>query len=285
MQAARNSARSNAFIEALWYLERAFHPNADRSEAEQRSALRLQGDCYAASGRSSEAIAVYQQLASNSESEQESHLLDCLMGEQWIAQGDLGRGFACLRGALKEFGVLSEHRKSWVSTLRLWMDGLHLSPEPRQVKSPTYEPFNMTECCLNRLGTALVFLDIGLGARLVMALAQASADRGSEADRAIALLRWGAVLALGNRRTRAKSGKWIRSGRRLARASDNANAVALGQLCTFVWLFAHSRFKARCAAWTYVAHTLSLRGADASMGVRVCSMDAARTALVRLSYC
>ncbi len=212
---------------------------------EQRSALRLQGDCYAASGRSSEAIAVYQRLAKNSENEQESHLLDCLMGEQWIAKGDLGRGFACLQGALNEFGVLTKQRKSWMSTLRLWMDALHMSPSPNQTKSLTgsNEPFNMTECCLNRLGTALVFLDIGLGARLVMALAQASAHRGSEADRATAILRWGAVLALGNRRTRAKSSKWIRSGRRLARDSQNANAIALGQLCTFVWLFAHSRFK------------------------------------------
>ncbi len=244
MEAARISARSSAHIEALWFLERAFHPNADRSAIERRNALRLQADCFAASGQSSEAIESYRALANSSENKDESHLLTCLMGEQWIAQGKLREGIECLSGALMDLGVTADVGSSWFSSMRLWMEARQLSSSLSGIrKAPReYEPFSATEQCLNRFGTALVFLNIGLGGKLIMALANASAHRGSDSDRAITLLRWGALIALGNRRTRSNSFKWIRSGRRLAKISGNANALALSQMCTFVWLFAHGRF-------------------------------------------
>lgn len=244
MEAARISARNSAHIEALWFLERAFHPNADRSAVEQRNAERLQADCFAASGKSVEAIESYHTLASTSGSKDESFLLNCLMGEQWIAQGRLSDGIACLGGALKDLGVTADDGSTWFSSVRLWMEARQISvsfsDSAKMVRD--YEPFSATEQCLNRVGTALVFLDIGIGGKLIMALANASAHRGSDSDRAIALLRWGGLIALGSRRTRSKSFKWIRTGRRLAKASGNANAIALGQMCTFVWLFAHGRF-------------------------------------------
>jgi len=244
MEAARCSARHNAYFEALWFLERAFHQNADRSLSEQRNALRLQADCFAASGRSSEAIEAYQQLSNSSEDVQETHLLDCLMGEQWIAKGEISRGLESLRGALEDFGVSSETQVTWLSSMRLWMEARQLSVSHiSRAPASEQEPFTATESCLNRVSTALVFLDIGRGGRLVMALANASTSRGSDGDRAVTLLRWGALIALGNRRTRASSIKWIRAGRRLANQSANANAIALGQMCTFVWLFAHGRFQ------------------------------------------
>lgn len=244
MEAARGSVKNNACIEALWYLERAFHPSAIRSVNEQRDALRLKADCLAASGRASDAIEVYQQLATSSEDIQEKHLLDCLMGEQWIARGDLSRGLASLRGALQDAGVSAETRVTWLSSMRLWIEARHLAASHAgRVLPRKQEPFSSTERCLNRVGTALVFSDIGLGGRLVMSLANISASRGSDSDRAVTLLRWGALVALGNRRMRSSSIRWIRAGRRLAKQSGNANAIALGQMCTFVWLFAHGRFK------------------------------------------
>ncbi len=244
MEAARSSVRNNACIEALWFLERAFHPNADRSLLEQRDALRLKADCLAASGRSSEAITTYQELASSSDDIQEQHLLDCLMGEQWIARGDLNRGMNYLRGALEDLGVSADTQVTWLASMRLWMEARHLSASySGRVLPRKQDPFSSTERCLNRVGTALVFLNIGLGGRLIMALANVSASRGSDSDRAITLLRWGALIALGNRRTRTSSIRWIRAGRRLAKQSGNANAIALGQICTFIWLFAHGRFR------------------------------------------
>ena len=244
MEAARSSVRNNACIEALWFLERAFHPNADRSLLEQRDALRLKADCLAASGRASEAIEAYQALSTSSEDNQEKHLLNCLMGEQWIARGELKRGLESLRGALADLGVSSDTRVTWLSSMRLWIEARHLSvSHSGRALTRKQDPFSSTEQCLNRVGTALVFLDIGLGGRLVMSLANISASRGSDSDRAITLLRWGAMIALGNRRMRASSIRWIRAGRRLAKQSGNANAIALGQMCTFVFLFAHGRFR------------------------------------------
>ena len=241
MEAARSSARSSANIEALWFLERAFHPNADRSVVEQRNALRLQADCFAASGKSTEAIESYRILATGCEDKAEAHLLNCLMGEQWISKGNLCEGINCLSGAFGDLGVAENLGSSWFSSMRLWMEARQMSTSYRR-NDRDYEPFSATEQCLNRIGTALFFLEIGLGSSLIMALANASAHRGSDSDRAITLLRWGVLIALGSRRTRSKSAKWIRSGRRLAKISGNANAIALAQVCTFVWLFAHGRF-------------------------------------------
>ncbi|MDX1926671.1 MAG: protein kinase [Pirellulaceae bacterium] len=242
MEAARSSARSSANIEALWFLERAFHPNADRSVVEQRNALRLQADCFAASGKATEAIESYRTLATSSEDKAESHLLNCLMGEQWISKGNLSEGLRCLSGALGDLGVTEDLGSSWFSSMRLWMEARQMSTASRR-NDRDYEPFSATEQCLNRLGTALAFLDIGLGSNLTMALANASAHRGSDSDRAITMLRWGGLISLGSRRTRSQASKWIRSGRRLAKLSGNANAIALAQVCTFLWLFAHGRFR------------------------------------------
>lgn len=242
MEAARSSARSSANIEALWFLERAFHPNADRSVVEQRNALRLQADCFAASGKATEAIESYRTLATSSEDKAESHLLNCLMGEQWISKGNLSEGLRCLAGALRDLGVTEDFGSSWFSSMRLWMEARQMSTASRR-NDRDYDPFSATEQCLNRLGTALAFLDIGLGSNLTMALANASAHRGSDSDRAITMLRWGGLISLGSRRTRSQASKWIRSGRRLAKLSGNANAIALAQVCTFLWLFAHGRFR------------------------------------------
>lgn len=244
MEAARSSARSSASIEALWFLERAFHPNADRSVAEQRNALRLQADCFAASGKSTEAIDSYRTLATSCENKDESHLLNCLIGEQWIAKGKLAEGLKCLSGALEDLGVTTDIGGTWFSSMRLWMEARQMAASYSGIRrnDRDYEPFSTTEQCLNRIGTALLFLDIGLGSNLIIALANASAHRGSDSDRAITMLRWGALVALGSRRTRSSSSKWIRSGRRLAKLSGNANAIVLAQVCTFVWLFAHGRF-------------------------------------------
>lgn len=245
MEAARSSARSSANIEALWFLERAFHPNADRSVVEQRNALRLQADCFAASGKATEAIESYRTLATSSEDKDESHLLNCLMGEQWLSQGKLTEGINCLSGALKDLGVTADVGSSWFSSMRLWMEARQMAASYSGIRrnDRNYEPFSATEQCLNRIGTALVFLDIGLGSKLIIALANASAHRGSDSDRAITMLRWGVLIALGGRKTRSNSSKWIRSGRRLAKLSGNANAIALAQVCTFLWLFAHGRFR------------------------------------------
>ncbi len=64
MEGARAAAKRLSFAEALWMLERAFHPQAQRTEQETRTAQRLKADCLAGHGNSLAAAESYQELPS-----------------------------------------------------------------------------------------------------------------------------------------------------------------------------------------------------------------------------
>lgn len=239
MEAARSAVRGNAYVEALWFLEHANHPEADRSPAEQRNALRMQADCYAASGNSAAAIAVYEKLRASTTDPEEMALLDCLTGEQWIRAGKLTEALQRLGVALDELRTLPAKKKSWFAS---W----HGYPETSLLvsfkSSGSQVPFTSSEQCLNRIGTPLAFLDLELGSRLVIALAQIAAERGTNSDRALAILRWAIMASLSNKVGRRTTLRCLRLGKQLARQSGNSSALALGRTCSFLWLLMQGRF-------------------------------------------
>ncbi len=245
MEAALIAARNNAFVEALWYLERANHPEADRSEQEQRKALRFRADCSAASGNWSQAIEDYQALKQNATGAEEQVLLDCLTGEQWIRLGQLDNALERLSAALDSLSANQTKRRSWLPKFQSIPDTLVqrvLTLSPR-AEAATYEHFTASEQCLNRIGTPLAFLDLGLGAKLVTTLAQIATERGNDCDRALAILRWATLLSLAGQLNPRGTIRCLRIGRKLARASGNQTAIAFGQTCMFLWQYMQGHFQ------------------------------------------
>lgn len=244
MEAARSSARNNAFVEALWFLERAFHSDADRTDAEQLDALRLQADCYAASGDATHAIISYKNLLSSGVDSNEKSHIECLLGEQWIRAGKLKEGTLRLNHVLSSLGVTPADRNSWYSVWRLRIESRKLAfASPESIfRVSSKEPFTAAEQCLNRVASPLTFMDVTLGARLIINLAKLALHRGRDSDRALAIIRWSMLLSFGSRAMRHRALLWLRAGRRLARLSGNLNAQALGRLATFLWLLQQGRF-------------------------------------------
>ncbi|MCC6510673.1 MAG: protein kinase, partial [Pirellulaceae bacterium] len=102
MEGARAAARRLSFAEALWMLERAFHPQAQRTELEVRAAERLKADCLAGHGNALAAAEAYEGLARTATDD--LSLMQCLAGEQWIRAGRLQAGLTSLRTVLKQMG-------------------------------------------------------------------------------------------------------------------------------------------------------------------------------------
>ncbi|MGN6546337.1 MAG: hypothetical protein ACTHK7_14885, partial [Aureliella sp.] len=105
MEGARAAARRLSYGEALWMLERAFHPLAQRTESELRAAGRLRADCLAGHGSAVAAAEAYEALAGDGA--EDGTLMRCLAGEQWIRAGRLEPGLKNLRPLLEQLGVLS----------------------------------------------------------------------------------------------------------------------------------------------------------------------------------
>ena len=244
MEAARSSARHNAFVEALWFLERAFHSDADRTEAEHRDALRLQADCFAASGDATAAIAAYKHLLTQVVDPKDKSHIECLLGEQWIRAGKLMEGTRGLNHVMTELGVAASDQNSWFSTWRRRFETRQLafSSPSAILRFSSKESFSASEQCLNRVASPLTFMDVTLGSRLIVTLARLALHRGRDSDRALAIIRWSMLLSFGSRAMRHRALLWLRSGRRLARISCNLNAQALGRLATFLWLLQQGRF-------------------------------------------
>ncbi len=241
MEGARAAAKRLSFAEALWLLERAFHPQAQRTEPETRAALRLKADCLAGHGNALAAAESYEALASQPG---EDHLLmQCLAGEQWIRAGRLHSGLQNLRTVLNQLGALQEPQDLFA---RLWAQ-LRSRKRPRTLPS-SVEPlssgqaFTEIEQCLNRISGPLSFLDGHLGGRLIHSMFQMAMERGTSFDRAIAIMRYALVLACSHRRDRVQAIQWIRLARRMARHSGSQNARALSQVCMFLWHSWQGRF-------------------------------------------
>lgn len=238
MEAARLAIRNGEFVEGLWFMERAMHPSADRSPAEQREARWLQADSAAACGNSQAAIAYYEQLFKDSTKAEEIALLETLIGEQWIRAGHLEKGLDRISPALRELGINSHTTtRPWLTRwlLRLRSFKLSFAPHSKFTLSDNTQAFTSIEQCVNRIATPLLFLNTSLGADVITALAVISQQRGSQADRSMALLRWANLLSFGSRNEKTNAITWLRTGRRLARKSKSPQAIALCQLTNMLW--------------------------------------------------
>ncbi len=261
MEGARAAARRLSFAEALWLLERAFHPLAQRTEREQQIALRLRADCLAGQGNSVAAAEAYDDLASGESND--SLLMQCLSGEQWIRAGRLNEGLGKLRAVLRQLGVLAEDKGSIyhaISALKTYW--LRLQAPSLSILETNEQPFSEIEQCLNRISGPLVFLDSKLGSKLVERMFRLAMQHGTNFDRAIAIMRWSLILSQDEASARRRAIGWIWHARRLARNSGSENARALSHVCMFLWHSLQGRFDtslryARRAQRLYEAHYAS----------------------------
>lgn len=241
MEGARAAARRLSFAEALWMLERAFHPMAQRTDAENLAAQRLRAHCLAGHGNSIAAAEAYERLAHNANDD--TQLMQCLAGEQWIRAGCLELGLKNLRSVLKQLGVLSESSgplvRTWEAIGRYRLCRIRPS---LSIFQESTEPFSEIEQCLNRISGPLGFLDDNLGERLIARMFRLAMHRGTNFDRAIAIMRWALVLSYSPARSRRLPLHWIRLARKLARNSGSQNARALVHVCMFLWHSLQGRF-------------------------------------------
>lgn len=232
MEGARTAARRMAYAEALWMLDRAFHPLAQRTESENRAAERLRADCLAGHGNASAAAEAYERLADDDA--EDRALLKCLAGEQWIRAGRLEPGLENLRPALARLRVLdgTELRNRIRSAMNLFQ---LLRATPSAIYLRDSEPFTETEQCLNRITGPLGFLDASLGGQLIARMSLLAMQKGTSFDRAIAFMRWALVLQYQGPRARKQALRWLRLARNLARRSGSPNVRALAHVCLFLW--------------------------------------------------
>ncbi len=215
MEGARTAAKRLSFAEALWMLERAFHPQAQRTEQETRAAQRLKADCLAGHGNSLAAAETYEALAQSATEDQ--LLLQCLAGEQWIRAGRLKAGLQNLRTALSQLVAFQESSDLFTRIWNNWRSRAVTRASPNTFDShSTGEAFTEIEQCLNRISGPLAFLDGHLGGRLIRSMFQLALQRGTSFDRAIAFMRHALVLSCSARRERVQAIQWIRLARRMA---------------------------------------------------------------------
>lgn len=241
MEGARAAAKRLSFAEALWMLERAFHPQAQRTEQETRAAQRLKADCLAGHGNSLAAAESYETLAQSASEDQ--LLLQCLAGEQWIRAGRLNAGLQNLRTALSQLVAFHDSSDLFTRIWNNWRSRAVARTSPNSIDSRSAgEAFTEIEQCLNRISGPLAFLDGHLGGRLIRSMFQLALQRGTSFDRAIAFMRHALVLSCSARRDRVQAIQWIRLARRMARHSGSQNARALSQVCMFLWHSWQGRF-------------------------------------------
>ncbi|MEO8268421.1 MAG: hypothetical protein ABI557_01800, partial [Aureliella sp.] len=263
LEAARQAMATGSIEEALEFLNRAEHPDAQRTPAEQLRVTRMKADCLAREGSSQAAAQLYDQLldahlrntaednstgtsqSSAQHGDEPAIMLRCLAGEQRIRAGELEAGLSRLQEALQSLGIV-RWKKTRFSRLCLTLGTLRLGlSDPTHcatsVTDNSSAPFSVIERCLNRLSPPLTFLDSQLGPDLAVRLARRAEKTGEPFDRSLALLRSGIVLSFAGRRWRGKALHRLRLGRQLARISRAEEARATGEFCMFVWY----RFRGR----------------------------------------
>ncbi len=256
MEAARVAAGASAFEEALYFFERAFLKEADRSPQEQFKARRLQANCLAGMGSSVDAAKLYEELRAETDDASEATLIECLAGEQWIRAGQLDKGLSLLRGALSELGFAHTKKSWWTLWAFRWRSfilGFQGRTPPQDTLS--IPAFSLLEQCLTRVSTPLTFLDNQLGPELILRLDAIATQRGSVFEQAQVLVRSGIILSFGGRRWRKQALERLRLGRSLARTSKMANAQATAYFCMYVWFIQRG---AHCKARVYAEKALEL---------------------------
>ncbi len=238
MEAALVAAKTSAYQEALFFLDRAMHAEADRTPREQARAWKLKADCLAGLGSSLAAAKLYEQLSQEADDPAQAVIIQCLAGEQWIRAGQLEKGLRLLRQVLSEFGVTCSKRTA-LSQLCLRIHALRVALRKPQVvpelETREIKPFTTLEQSLTRLSAPLTFLDNQLGPDLILRLNDLSMRRGSAFDHAQVMVRTAILLSFGGARWRPVALRRLRLGRALARQTRVASARASGYFCMFIW--------------------------------------------------
>lgn len=234
-EAARQAMIAADPDSALQYLERANHPDSQRSPKEQRVLTRIKADCLASTGRSAAAAELYDQLLQTESDADIALHLRCLAGEQWIKAGQLVAGLERLKHALTQFG-LSGLEPTLASRLLLRRRALRIARRDiSRTSRLVQKPFSEMQRCLNRVATPLTFLDNHAGPELILRMAELAETFGSDLDRALAIMRSGVILSFGNKHLRWQGLRRLHYGRQLARNCKSSEAQANGHLCMFVW--------------------------------------------------
>jgi tetratricopeptide (TPR) repeat protein len=225
LQAARRAIDTGSFVEALFFLSRAAHKQADRRPSESEEVAMLEGDCLAAVGNSRKAASLFQQLHEAAPAGDSKLLYSCLAGEQWIRAGQLDSGLSLLEKAFDRLQISPLKRSPLSQWLLRWKILVH-----QQLDSPRRplcggQPFGALERSLNRLGIPLTFLDNQLGPDMILQFKKLSRRHGSAAERAIAALHYAVLLSFGRRRQWLRPALgWLHAGQRLVRESNSTAA-------------------------------------------------------------
>ncbi|MCC7335697.1 MAG: protein kinase [Pirellulaceae bacterium] len=260
LEAARQAMATGSIDEALEFLDRAEHPDAQRTPTEQQRVTRMKAACLARAGSSLAAAQLYDQLLDThlrkpstdapaatgriqtiaGYADESTIMLRCLAGEQRIRAGELEAGLSRLQLALQNLGIV-RWRKTRFAQLSLALRTFRLGlTSPTHLAANTLDnasaaPFSEMERCLNRLVPPLTFLDSQLGPDLALRLARRAEKTGEPFDRSLALLRSGILLSFAGRKWRGRALHRLRIGRQLARMSRSDEARATGDFCMFVW--------------------------------------------------
>lgn len=254
LEAARNAVASGGNVQAIEFLSRADHPQAQRTPTEQMRVTRMKADCLAKVGNSQAAAELYenllqQELSAKPTDEKQVTTLRCLSGEQRIRAGQLEPGLKYLELALQQLGITSRKKSDFsqvclaLKCYRLGWYGLRTNPNAAQSTLDT-TPFTEMERSLNRLSPALTFLDNELGPDVILRMTRLAEKRGTDFDRSLAILRSAILLSFGGRRQQLQAAKRLQLGRQLARSSRAAEALATADFCMFVWHIQRGRMAA-----------------------------------------
>lgn len=235
LEAARTALKSSLFKDALYFLERANHEDADRLPNEQIEVLSMQADSLAGSGNSAAAAEIYQQLAAMADDPELAMLREGMAGEQLVRAGQSDSGLQRMRNVLKMLGV-TRFKRTFLGQCSIQCRTLRtaITQKPTTPKAER-DPLSPLEACLNRLSFPLTFLDNQLGPDLILRMLNKSEQRGNLFDQSLAIINWCILLSFAGRRWRKKAIPWIRTGRELARRSGSPAARGYAHLCMFVW--------------------------------------------------
>ena len=245
LEAARTAIASGGHAEAIVFLDRADHPQAQRTPAEQSQLRRMKAGCLAQVGSSQAAAELYdallqEELQAEQPDEAQITMLRCLAGEQRIRAGQLDAGVARLELALKQLGI-TRWKTSRFSQFRwtlamFYLRSLRRWPTRETAPAGHAQPaFSEMERCLNRVSPPLTFLDSQLGPHVMFGMKRIAQQRGSHYDRALAWSRAGILLSFAGRRWRRQALQHLRRGWQFARASRTDEARATIHFCRFVW--------------------------------------------------
>ncbi|MEM7478343.1 MAG: AAA family ATPase, partial [Planctomycetota bacterium] len=243
LQASRKAAQAASYAQALEYLERANHKAATRTAEEIRQVRELEADCLGGAGNSLRSALIYDELRLSATNDDTKLLFECKAGEQLIRAGQLDRAVQHLGSVLEKLNITRLSR-DLLSQIGLRSRLLREATKSRKTSNVhENQPLSRLYKTLNRLGVPLTILDDQYGPELIVRMKKLTDSMGSEADRAIALIHLGTLLA-GRGGILFKRGiSLLLDGRKLAQSSNNVTALALFHFCWLILQVQYGKLK------------------------------------------